>query len=632
MGNSGEGKLFSATQIFFQGASSPSSRRSHSVEHANDNERRQSPPPLPPPPPGTEPALPVPALVHVAGDASQRGRMRVRRRSSADHLVFQRDPVARLNRPLAPSPLSFPPTTEAEEEVIARTPTSAHFVESPSASTSFPPVETPASAHNQALRIVGHSRAASLGESQKSRASSRHGRSASGAVSLHNHGHRSHSSLSLGSIFGRGSRPNSPVQDEGHPEGLHSNGSERGREKSCTKRISLFQHHSRGKKGEAVRQEEEHKEVGDGWQEFRKGTYTFPISFEIPSHMPASLECDGGSVVWKLVAKVRRPGVFTPNLIAIRDVHVVSIPADGDVDMTGEIQIQRPWDDQLQYLFKISRKSFAIGAFFNVKMVFMPLAKVRLYKLAVDIEERVDSYSSALNLTRTATSAIPLLKLQNDDATKPLLPLSSDDPLAYESSPLAAIQPLGANPSEVALQLLGPGPWPLRAKLHLPADCGLLHPTSRSRDCVIQVTHALRFTMQLMRGDDSKVDPKTGKHKLFEISVRTPVNVLSCYARAEYTALPRYSETLDESTMLARNTPVCSCAAERERREHQAGNWSQVEASRVSPTPLEEDLSELFDRTLAYERLVSGREGVLGDAPPAYEPRPPSPHPTAISV
>lgn len=131
-----------------------------------------------------------------------------------------------------------------------------------------------------------------------------------------------------------------------------------------------------------------------------------------------------------------------------------------------------------------------------------------------------------MNLTRTVTSAIPLLKLQNDDGAKPLLPLSSEDPLAYENSPLATIRPLGANPSEVASQLLGPGPWPLRAKIRLPADCKLLHATSRGRDCTIQVTHALRFTMQLTRGDDKR-DPKTGKHKLFEISVRTPVHILS---------------------------------------------------------------------------------------------------------
>lgn len=142
--------LHSVTQVFFRAASSPSSRRSHSVEpghshHVNDSEHQQTSPVLLLPSPEAEPALPVPSPVHAAGDTSQRGRMRVRRRSSADHLVFQRDPVAHHNRPPATSPLSFPPTSE--EEAIPHTPTSAHFVESPSASiSSYPPVETPTSA------------------------------------------------------------------------------------------------------------------------------------------------------------------------------------------------------------------------------------------------------------------------------------------------------------------------------------------------------------------------------------------------------------------------------------------------------------------------------------------------------
>lgn len=147
MGNLEERKLHSATQVFFR---APSSKRSLSVEpgvshHVNDSEHQHVHPPLPPPPHEAEPALPVPSPVHFAGDTSQRGRIRVRRRSSADHLVFQRDPVAHLNRPPASSPLSFPPTSE--EEVIAHTPTSAHFAESPSASiSSLPHVETLASA------------------------------------------------------------------------------------------------------------------------------------------------------------------------------------------------------------------------------------------------------------------------------------------------------------------------------------------------------------------------------------------------------------------------------------------------------------------------------------------------------
>lgn len=67
------------------------------------------------------------------------------------------------------------------------------------------------------------------------------------------------------------------MHDEGHAEGLQSNGSERGREKS-TKRHSLFSHGAHGKKGEAVRVEEEHKEIGDGWQEFRKGLFLLEVT------------------------------------------------------------------------------------------------------------------------------------------------------------------------------------------------------------------------------------------------------------------------------------------------------------------------------------------------------------------
>jgi hypothetical protein len=80
--------------------------------------------------------------------------------------------------------------------------------------------------------------------------------------------------------------------------------------------------------------------------------------------------------------------------------------------------------------------------------------------------------------------------------------------------------------------------------------------------------------------------------------------------------LPRYSETLDQNATL---TPLtCPCAAERRRR---ALRTHRSQASPVSPTRLAEAPNVLFERTLAYERLVSGHEGVMGDAPPAYEPR-----------
>jgi len=44
---------------------------------------------------------------------------------------------------------------------------------------------------------------------------------------------------------------------------------------------------------------------------------------------------------------------------------------------------------------------------------------------------------------------------------------------------------------------------------------------------MIHVTHALRFTMRLSRGDIPRVDPKTNKRKLFDVVVRIPVHILS---------------------------------------------------------------------------------------------------------
>jgi len=86
---------------------------------------------------------------------------------------------------------------------------------------------------------------------------------------------------------------------------------------------------------------------------------------------------------------------------------------------------------------------------------------------------------------------------------------------------------------------------------------------------------------------------------------------------------------------MTQHMPACPCVGKRKRRGREGGDRSPVDVNRVSRLPLEEDPSELLHRTLAYDRLVSGHEGPLGDAPPAYEagtgPMYAS-HPTVISV
>jgi hypothetical protein len=72
--------------------------------------------------------------------------------------------------------------------------------------------------------------------------------------------------------------------------------------------------------------------------------------------------------------------------------------------------------------------------------------------------------------------------------------------------------------------------------------------------------------------------------------------------------------------MQASQTPECPCVAERARRARE-GNTPRF-ANLISPALFGEVPNDLLERTLAYERLVSGHESVLGDAPPAYDAGP----------
>jgi hypothetical protein len=116
------------------------------------------------------------------------------------------------------------------------------------------------------------------------------------------------------------------------------------------------------------------------------GTYTYPISFTIPANSPPSLQCDNGNVVWRLKASVHRPGAFTPKLTAVRDVTVISCPGEDDMDETECLIVERQWEGQLRYLIAISGRMFYVGGTIPLQITFMPLAKVKIHRVAIFLE------------------------------------------------------------------------------------------------------------------------------------------------------------------------------------------------------------------------------------------------------
>jgi hypothetical protein len=122
---------------------------------------------------------------------------------------------------------------------------------------------------------------------------------------------------------------------------------------------------------------------------------------------------------------------------------------------------------------------------------------------------------------------------------------------------------------------------------------------------------------------------------LFDIQVQTPVRILSCHCTPAWTSLPRYHEVLERDFDNRRVS--CPCDLRAARSSHCGTNDNElhtpVSLDRVvsidstvssvdnhSPAGHSGTLVQtLVGRSTQYERLMSGMESEVGEAPPAYE-------------
>ncbi|KAL0955875.1 hypothetical protein HGRIS_002074 [Hohenbuehelia grisea] len=402
---------------------------------------------------------------------------------------------------------------------------------------------------------------------------------------------------------------------------------EKGKEKMVGGRTSK-ERSSLAKFGEILKLDlDERKGEGHGWKEFKKGTYTYPISFQIPGHSPPTLQCSFGSVVWRLKATAHRPGAFHTKLTTSREVNVISSPDNDDTEDTENIIVERQWDDQLQYFICISGRSFYIGGTVPVQFTLMPLTKLKIYRISVYIEERIDYYTHMRRIARTdPINRVLLLSLKHDrKGAGPILPLVSDDAEAFKNSPLYQVAAEQDDASEMASQLMGPGPWSFHHDLQLPTSCNALRFTNRNRRSNITITHMLKCVMRVERGDDEQMDAKTGKRKLFDIVVQTPVQILSCRCNPDWISLPAYSESSEEWVS---GSQRCPCDQHNKpanlpiaRVDSSDSSVSTIAASfidAITPQPPRR-LDSLLDQNTLFERLVAGQESEAGEVPPSYD-------------
>ncbi|KAG0702860.1 hypothetical protein DFH29DRAFT_919320 [Suillus ampliporus] len=362
--------------------------------------------------------------------------------------------------------------------------------------------------------------------------------------------------------------------------------------------------------------EEEHKEVGEGWKEFKKGTYTYPIS---------------------LKAEVHRPGAFTQKLTVQREVLVIAAPGEDDTEDSENIIIERQWESQLQYLIAISGRRFPIGGTIPIDLTIMPFTKSKVHGISVYIDERIEYHTQMKRIARSQPAQrTTLLSLKNEvnGESEPLLPLISDDPEAFRKSPLYQLLNADDDENEMAMAVMGPGPWSFHHELRLPEHCSLIHFSNRNKKSNITINHTLKIVLRVERGDEA-VDPKTRKPKLFDIFIQTPVHILSCHCASAWMSLPRYYDVLDRDFVSKRVS--CPCDLRPAHSTHCDPGASELytpasldrvvsidsaASSAENHSPAGDSgapMQTLVGRNAQYERLVSGMESEAGEAPPAYE-------------
>jgi hypothetical protein len=234
-------------------------------------------------------------------------------------------------------------------------------------------------------------------------------------------------------------------------------------------------------------------------------------------------------------------------MTATREVVLIATPGEDDTEDTENIIVERQWDSELQYLISISGRSFYIGGTMPLQITMLPLTKVKVHRISVILEgmfcrlylhyqtysfpilERVDYYTQMSRITRTdPLQRIPLLALKSDrKESEPILPLISDDPEAFKHSPFYSMVTPHDDLSETASSLMGPGPWTFHYELPLPNSCAQIHFTNKNKGSNITIAHNLKVIFRVERGGEGFSDPKTGKPKLFDIVVHTPVHILS---------------------------------------------------------------------------------------------------------
>ncbi|GAA5827214.1 hypothetical protein JCM5353_007979 [Sporobolomyces roseus] len=382
--------------------------------------------------------------------------------------------------------------------------------------------------------------------------------------------------------------------------------------------------------------------TGDGWKEFKAGTYVYPISIPVPGILPPTLTCEFGSVSYTLKATVVRAGALTTNLTAHSEVMLVAMPGEDDTEESESIVVERFWETQMKYHVALSGKSFPIGGQIPLTIRLSPLAKVKVFRVSAQLEQKTSYFASVHSgrkLTRHETPRkVMLIRVDNKDPDEQMLPILSEDQNALLDHPLREWFINATSSDDTTPSLLDPdGPWHLEHNLQLPDCSSKINFSTHHEKANMAISHVLKIMIRVERGDDEFLDSK-GKRKRWDIVVETPVHLLSC--RCAQNLLPAYTassatlsagpsgSTSGSSSIITR--AIRTATGTSTPHEHTCGvpqpsttglrstgigaTVHRAAASNHHPTPVAS-----LEQNLLFARLISGETTPNGETPPTYQ-------------
>ena len=258
-----------------------------------------------------------------------------------------------------------------------------------------------------------------------------------------------------------------------------------------------------------------------GHRVFAAGEYLYNFELPIPSFLPETIACDMGKVSYELNASIDRAGAFKSNLAGKMDLELIRTPGEANLEASEPIAISRNWEDQLHYDIVISGKSFPLGQHIPIAFKLTPLAKVRVHRIKVFVTETVEYWCKNKKVHRLEPTRKILLHEKNAGVSG-----GANESLLGN---IDGASNAGATEFEIDVRLPGCNATG-KEKIHFDTTFNN-----------IKVHHWIKVVLRLSKADPQPNDPNKRRH--FEISIDSPVHLLSCRCTNANTQLPTYSDS-----------------------------------------------------------------------------------------